>query len=284
MRIWINEFSINDWVNRAWLNNGDVEGFDMPSIRTSKGSNTGQHGGYIGAQTFGPRSVTIPGSIFASDVSTALAKRRELQSHLVLHPGINRVRVEDDDGSRYVFDAALIDFKMPISRGRMKSLFKIELEAPDPIIYDDAAGSALEASINQVVPGGFQFTSTSPQFGSTFYFSAGQASTTVENTSEVNSYPVITIEGQITNPVFTNRTTGESFRLENYSVDASSVTVIDIAERIVTLNGGNVFAYAPVDVDWWALVPGENQIEFTSGAGGDVKSATMTWRPGYWGI
>lgn len=284
MRIWINDFSINDWVNRAWLNNGDIEGLDKPPISTSRGKNTGQHGGYIGAQTYGARAVTIPGSIFASDVAEAVSKRRELQSHLVLHPDVNHVRIEDDDGSLYAFDAYLIDFQMPISRSRKKSLFKIELEAPDPVIYDDAAGSALEGIINQVVPGGLHFSTTSPQFGSTFYFSSGSPSTTVDNTSEVLSYPVITITGKTTDPVFTNRTTGESFRLESYAVDSSAVTVIDMAERTVKLNGGNVFAYAPVDVDWWGLIPGENEIEFISGSGGDVTSATITWRPGYMGI
>lgn len=283
MIIWINDFSLNEWMNRAWLNQGDIEGLELPSINTSKGKNTGQNGGYIGAQTFGPRPVTIPGSIFADNVSEALSKRRELQSRLLLHPDVNHVRIQDDDGSLYAFDAALIDFKMPISRSRRKSIFKIELEAPDSVIYDDAAGAALEATVNQIIPGGVQFTDTSPQFDS-FYFSAGSDATTVTNTSEVPSYPVITITGKTTNPVFTNRTTGDSFRLEGYAVDSSAVTVIDMGERTVTLNGGNAFAYAPVDVDWWALVSGDNNIEFTSGSGGDTTSAIITWRPGYWGI
>jgi len=283
MRIWLNDYELNNPEKRVYINES-IEGLDKPGIRTSKGTNTGQSGGYIGAQQYEPRDVSIQGSIFSNDVSEALQKRREIQSHLPIHPAIINVRVLDDDGAQYTFNAYLIDFKMPIDRSRKKSLFKIELEAPDPVIYDNAAGAALEATVNQVVPGGLQFTTTSPQFGTTMYFSSGSDSTTVDNTSEVVSYPVITIEGKVTDPVFTNRTTGESFRLEGYAVDASAVTVIDMAERTVTLNGGNVFAYAPVDVDWWGLVPGENRIEFTSGSGGDVTSASMTWRPGYWGI
>lgn len=284
MRIWINDFSINDWMNRVWLNNGDIEGLELPSVVTSKGKNTGQHGGYIGAQSFGPRALTIPGSIFASDVSEALSKRRELQSRLLLHPQLNKVRIEDDDGRRYTFDAALIDFKMPISRSRKKAIFKIELEAPNPVIYDDEAGAALEGVINQAVPGGFQFSATSPQFGSTFYFSAGSPSSTITNTAEVASPPTIIIRGKTTNPTFVNRATGETFRLENYAVDASAVTIINMAKRTVTLNGGNVFAYVPLDSDWISLIPGDNPFEFTSGSGGDVKSAEIYWQPGYWGI
>lgn len=282
MRLWLNDYELNNPDNRVYLDE-PIEGLDLPPTRTSKGSNTGAHGGYIAAQLRGARAVSIPGHIFSGSVSEALQKRREIQSHLPLHPDVITVRLMDDDGSQYTFDAYLIDFKMPISRARMKSQFKIELEAPDPVIYDDAAGAALEALVNQVIPGGFQFTDESPQFDS-FYFSEGTASTTVVNTSEVTSQPIITITGKITNPVFINRTTGASFRLEGYAVDSSAVTVIDMAQRTVTLNGGNAFAYAPVDVEWWGLVPGDNLIEFTSGAGGDVTQATISWRPGYWGI
>jgi hypothetical protein len=282
MRLWLNEYELNSPENRVYVD-VPLEGLEKPSVRTSRGTNTGQTGGYISAQLYDVRSVSILGRVFSPDINEALEKRREIQSYLKLHPEFIVVRILDDDGSQYTFNAYFVDFKMPIERGRMMSKFKLELEAPDPVIYDDAAGAALSATVNQIIPGGFQFTDTSPQFDD-FYFSAGSDATTVENTSEVTSLPIITITGQITNPIFTNRTTGESFRLEDYSVDSSAVTVINMAERTVTLNGGNVFAYAPVDVDWFGLVPGENRIEFTSGSGGDVTTATISWRPGYWGI
>lgn len=282
MRIWLNDYELNNPANRVYLDE-PIEGLELPSIRTSKGTNTGQHGGYVGPQFFGPRAITLPGHIFSDSVIEGRLKRREIQAHLPLRPATITVRILDDDGMAYTFDAYLIDFNMPIRRTRFKHIFKIELESAGAVIYDDAAGSALETIITQVVPGGVQFTDISPQFDN-FYFSAGSASTTVTNTSEVTSNPVITITGKTTNPVFTNRTTGESFRLEGYAVGSDAVTVIDLAQRTVKLNGGNVFAYAPIDVDWWGLVPGENQIEFTSGSGGDVTSATISWRPGYWGI
>lgn len=282
MRIWLGDFELNNADKRVYLQE-PVEGLELPSIRTSKGSNTGQHGGYVGVQLFGTRAITLNGHIFADDIAEARQKRRDIQTHLPLRPTVIVVRIEDDDGMIYTLNAALIDFKMPIERSQHKFYFKIELEAEDPVIYDDAAGAALDAVVNQVIPGGVQFTDTSPQFDS-FYFSAGTDSSTVTNTSEVTSLPIIAIEGKITDPVFTNRTTGDSFRLEGYAVDSSAVTVINMAERTVTLNGGNAFAYAPVEVDWWGLVPGDNLIEFTSGAGGDVTQALISWRPGYWGI
>ncbi len=282
MRVWLNDYELNNAENRVYLEE-PIEGLELPSIRTSSGNNTGQHGGYVGPQFFGPRAVTLNGHIFADSVAEGRQKRRDIQSHLPLRPSIITVRILDDDGMSYTFDTYLMDFKMPINRSRVKYIYKIELQAENPQIYDDNAGSALQASINQIVPGGVQFTDIAPQFDS-FYFSEGSDATTVTNTSVVTSYPIITITGQTTNPVLINRTTGESFRLASYAVDSTAVTVIDMAERTVTLNGGNVFAYAPVDVDWWGLVPGDNRIEFTSGSGGDVTVAVAQWRPGYWGI
>lgn len=297
MRIWLNDFELNNPAKRVYINE-DIDGLDTPGIRTSNGVRSGQSGGYIGAQFYEARYVTIRGSIFSNDVAEALQKRREIQSALPLFPTVITVRVEDDDGRSYVFDAQVMDFKMPIKRGRMRSLFKLELEAPDSVIYDNSAGTSLEATINQVVPGGLHWTDITPQFDTTFYFMAGQPSSTVDNTSELESYPVIVISGATTDPVITNRTTGESFRLEGYAVGSDQATEIDMKNRTVKLGlitdlvngvfpegvGGNVFAYAPADVDWWPLVPGNNEIEFTSGSGGDVTTAKMFWRPGYRGI
>nr|WP_255573705.1 phage tail domain-containing protein [Cryobacterium sp. TMT2-15-1] len=260
-----------------------MDGLEMPAIRSSRGSRSGQAGGYFGAQLYDVRRITLNGRIFSTDIAEAKAKRRAIQQALPLFPMPVTMRYVDDDGQVYLIYCQVMDFKMPIARFQGKSIFKIELEASDPVIYDDTAGSALSATILQALPGGVQFTDTTPLFDS-FYFSAGQTDVTVTNTSGIASFPIITIPGAINNPVFTNRTTGESFRLAGYSVGADAVTIINMGERTVTLNGGNAFAYAPSDVNWWALVPGNNRIEFSSGGGSDGTQATMTWRPGYWGI
>lgn len=296
MKIYLNDFLLNDEANRVYIDE-PLEGLDTPDIRTSRGNNTGQSGGYVGAQFYDMRVLTIPGRVFSSNVTEALQKRREIQAALPIHPDVIVVRVEDDDGRSYIFDTHLIDFKMPITRGRMKSAFKIELLAPDSVIYDNTAGSALTTSVTQVIPGGIQFTDTSPLFDS-FYFTAGTSDVTVTNTSALNLYPTITISGAINSPVLTNRTTGESFRLDAYSVGSDQTTQIDLKSRTVLLgltsalvNGvfpegsaASVFGYAPDDADWWALVPGDNVIVFSSGGGTDSTTATLRWRPGYRGI
>jgi hypothetical protein len=283
MRLFLNDYLLNDEANRTYLDE-PLEGLDLTNVRTSRGSNTGQSGGWIGAQNDDVRSVSIPGHIFSNDIAEALRKRREIQAALPLHPSVIVVRIEEDGGRSYTFDAYRVDFKMPITRGREKSSFKIELEAPDPVIYDVTAGSALSATLTRSVPGGMLFSTTTPQFTVTTNFTEGQPDATVTNNSEVISYPTITIPGQITDPVLLNRTTGQSFSLTGYGVTAGSVTLIDMNAHTVTLNGGNAFGYVPLSSEWWGLVPGDNLIQLTSGSGSDVSTATITWRPGYGGI
>lgn len=286
MKVWLNDYLLNDETNRTYLRE-PIEGLELPGLRTSRGERSGQAGSYIGAQLWDARFVTLNGHIFAQSISEAKQKRREIQAALPLYPTPINVRILDDDGYSYVFVAQLAGskpFMMPLTQSNHKHIWKLELEACDSVIYDDTAGSALEATVTQAAPGGMYFSATSPWFGHTTYFSSGAANATVDNPSLVPVYPVITITGKTTNPILTNVTTGQVWSLEGYAVPDGSVTVIDMQAHTVTLNDGNVFAYVPLDASWWALVPGVNEIAFSSGAGSDVQEATMTWRPGLMGI
>lgn len=282
MRIWLNDFLLNDSTNRVYLKE-PITGLELPGVRTSRGNRSGQSGSYIGAQFDDGRFITLNGHIWSTDVMEAKQKRREIQEALPLHPETITVRIQDDDGRTYELTAHYVDFKMPIDGSRFKHIFKIDLEAPDPIIYDTSAGAALTAIIQKAIPGGFQFTSTTPQFDG-FYFSDAQAISVINNSSPNPAKPLITFIGKLTDPVITNVATGESFRLEGYAVDSSAETVIDMAKHTVTLNGGSAFGYVPLDAQWWALEPGDNTIDFTSASGSDITAGEAEWRPGYRGI
>lgn len=284
IRIWLNDYLLNDQANRTFLRE-PIEGLELPGIRTSDGMRSGQSGSYTGAQFYDARFVTLQGHIFSSTITEAKQKRREIQTALPLYPTPITVRIEDDDGYVYVFSAQLRDFKMPLTQSNFKHIFKIELKADDPTLYDNSAGSALTASINKPISGGLLFSATTPTFDSSFYFTAGQALSSVDNTSVVTVYPVITITGKTTNPVITNKTTGQVWALTGYTVASDSVTVIDMHNRTVKLNGGSVFSYvSATDDDWWGLAPGVNEVELLSSQDNDVASATVTWRPGVMGI
>lgn len=296
MRIFINDFEINNAANRVYVNE-DITGLDLPAIRTSKGQRAGSHGGYIGKQLFDVRDITFQGRIFSDTFSEAVGKRRAFQAKLPLYPKVVNLRIIDDDGMAYLIYCQVIDFKMPIGRFRGRSNFKLDLEAVDSTIYDDNAGAALNATIYRAVPGGLLFSPESPVFGWNFYFSGGQTNTSVVNSSDLVAYPLIVIPGRTTNPVLTNTLTGQVFSLVNYAVGDDAVTQIDMKNRTVRLGttadlvngvlpdgvGSNMFGYVGLD-DWWGIAPGSNPLSLDSDGGSDVRQAQLFWRPGYWGI
>lgn len=284
MRLWLNNFLLGDEANRVYLDE-PVEGLELPGRRTSRGTRSGQDGSYIGAQFNDARFITITGHIWSASIPEAMQKRRDIQYRLPLYPKTITLRVSMDDGKTYEMNAVCVDFKMPINRQRFRHEFKINLECQSPNIYDTSAGSQLSATIRKAIPGGFQFTSTTPQFDTTFFFTESQSNSVVTNTSPNTTYPTITITGRISDPVLVNRATGETFSLVGYTVTSSTdVTIIDMQNHTVTLNGGNAFGYVPLNAVWWGLLPGDNTIDFTSGSGSDVTTADMTFRPVYLGI
>lgn len=298
MRIFINDFELNNAANRVYVD-PDINGLEMPSIRTSKGQRSGSHGGYIGKQLYDDRFISLKGRIFSDSVDEALQKRREIQQALPLFPQQIVLRIIDEDGSAYVSYCQVVDFQMPVGRFRGRSSFKIDLQATDPLIYDDTAGGELEADIFKGRKGGYMFSASSPVFGHSYYFSGSTVDTTINNPAEsVMPYPIIVINGRVTNPTLTNVTTGQAFRLDNYSVGEGSVTQIDMRERTVRLGsesqlvdgklppgvGGSVFSYVPINSEWWGIVPGDNEINYESAGGSDVERAMLYWRPAYWGL
>lgn len=257
----------------------EVEGLNLPAIRTSSGVYAGSHGGYIGAQFFDNRSVSIPGRVFSSNVDEALTKRREITSALVLYPTPMTVRIVDDDGSAYTFDAVVIDFKMPIKRDRMMSQFKLELLATDPLIYDDTAGSELSTTLERTVGGGIDYPMTWP-----IVWEPGTQPTTVTNGGISFVFPTITLTGLASNPSVTNVTTGERFKLDDLTTTDGDVIVIDMKNRTVTLNGGSIYNKRSSDSQWWGLPVGASSIALDSAGGGDTITGTISWRSGYLGI
>ncbi|MFB6518574.1 hypothetical protein [Streptomyces sp. NPDC056401] len=285
MRVFLNDFEVNSADNRVYLD-GEIAGLEMPSIRSSRGNRSGQPGSYFGAQIPDSRLITLNGHIFSSDVATGLQRRRDLQAALPLYPDQIEMRIIDDDGRAYIIFCQVMDFKAPRQRQPFKHPFKIELEAPDSVIYDDTAGTSLTATIQKAVAGGMLFSASTPTFGVSTRFTAGMPNTTVDNTSDIVLYPTITITGKTTNPAITNLTTGEKFYMTGYAVDGSAVTVIKTSPFLhtVTLNGDNVFGNVPLDSEWPALVPGLNEFLFESDSSTDATSALLEWRPGFAGI
>lgn len=278
MIITLNDFELNSRDSKFYLDE-DVQGLSLPDIRTSSGVYAGRDGGYIGAQFYGMRALTLVGRVFGQDVVEIEEKRRELQD--ALRTKNITMRVLTNAGQVYLIYCNLIKFDMPIKRTVTIAPFKIELLAADPIIYDDTAGSTLSVTVNKVLRGGYVYPVVYPVL-----WQAGALPTNVNNAGNTMVYPVITFYGSAHEPVLYNNTLGKLFRMEAFTMGASDTLVVDMNPRAhtVLLNGGSVFHKVSADSQFWGLEVGNNDLLLDTSDGNDTVSATVEWRSGYIGI
>jgi hypothetical protein len=278
MIVYINDLPINDDSNGLYLDE-PIEGLDSADIRLSSDVYSGRDGGYTGTPYYGLRLVSLPGHVWAADRQDYITRRRLLLDAIAA--GELTLKVWLDSDHHYILHSGKLHKppQLPFTRTMHKEPFKLDILFGDPIIYDDTSGNALTATVGKYVGGGIAWPLAWPLASA-----EGTGATTVDNTGLVTIYPVITISGSQTNPIISNERTGEFIQLSGYTAPAGSETVIDLRDRTVTLNGGNVLGKVSSPSHWWGLQPGSNTIKLATSDAADAASAVMTWRNGFMGI
>ena len=276
MIVTLNGYEINTTAHGVWLDT-EIDGLDLPDIRTSSGNYAGRNGGYIGGQFYSARSISLQGAVVSSDVATVEAVRQAFQSAIA---GFDvTMTILTNAGASYVIYAQLVDFDMPTPRDLFHHDWKLELQAPDPTIYDNTSGGALSASIARVVSGGYSYPVTYP-----VTYAAGTPPTTVTNGGTIEVYPVVTLNNIMTNPVVANLTTNQLFGLSPLTTSVGDKVVIDMLQHTVTLNGSSIFGLRTPSSEWWPLDVGSNTISLTTSSGSDTVTGSVSWRSGYQAI
>lgn len=268
----INGFALNDPTNGVTID-GDIVGLGMPDIRTSSGVYSGRDGGYVGAQNYGMRNISIPGEVFG-DNEAAYEATRAAFSAAVNIGGWLPLELTTNAGRQYVMNCKLIKLDMPFSNSPIETRYTLELVAPDPIIYDNSAGGWNTVPITPVRGGGITWPIRWPV---TWAGSPGPV--TALNSGGITMYPVVTLTGKMTNPVITNVTTNQFVSLNGLVV--TGTVVIDMGAPSVLLDGGLATAYVSDDSQWIGLTPGNNQMRLTTSDSGDTVTGTVAWRTGY---
>jgi hypothetical protein len=275
----LNGFILNDpnSVNQCYLDE-PIEGLGLPPVRTSAGNYSGRDGGYVSAQFYGMRLITLTGRIFSNDAAELETARRNLAAAVA--SSTIALTITTNAGNQYLINCYLDSLDMPIIRAASKSPFKISLIAADPTIYDNSSSGGMSAVVNLSTGGGV----TWPIVWNPVEWKPGATPTVINNTGDVPLYPRITLTNQMSNPMITNTTTGDFFALNGFTTAAGDLLVIDMYNRTVLLNGGSVLPSVTIASSWWALLPGENSISLTSTNSSDTVVATVSWRSGYRGI
>lgn len=283
MILHVNDFPLNTGERRAYLND-EITGLELPEIRGSIDEFSEQDGGYSGPQNFGPRRVSLTGTIFASDVTELEDTRRDLQVALTSNPTEEGYKVElrilTNAGRSYVLNCVLYGRpNLPIKRELFKAPFKFDLVAPDPIIYDTTAGSELSAPLSKLVSGGYTFPVTYP-----YTYAASSLPTTVNNSGTVAVRPLIQLTGVMNRPRVLNRASGHLVQLDNLVTGPGDVVEIDMSTSAIRLNGTSIYYKRSANTTFWSLALGENPIELTTIGSDDTVTGLIKWRPGIWGF
>jgi hypothetical protein len=109
------------------------------------------------------------------------------------------------------------------------------------------------------------------------YLTGAPSYTTVTNTGRTDTYPTITFNGPITNPIFGNVTQAKYIFLNGTFVD-TDVCVIDLQNQLITLNGNPARNLMLGGSEWWSASPGANSIfYFGTGIVSGTTAASISW-------
>lgn len=275
--------SVNGLVlNDPLSNNGiyldePIDGLGLAPIRTSSGDYSGRDGGYVAAQFSGMRLISLTGKIFSSSPATLETTRKALAA-AIAQSSIT-LTITTNGGNQYLITCNVATLDMPIQRSPFKAPFNLQLIAPDPVIYDNSTGGALSTSIGLSVGGGYATPVNWP-----VNWAPGTVATTITNSGATTVYPTITLTGVMTNPIIKNETTGQFFKLTGFTSAPGDVVVINMKDRTVILNGGNIQPFVSSDTTWWTLAVGATSVTLKTSNSADTVTGVISWRNGYKGI
>lgn len=258
-----------------------VEGITSPNIRSADGMWAGRDGGYVSAQFYGFRTITLTGFYKGNSCEEADKLRLGLMTNL----GIRKlfpVFITNFSGRHYYTEAYITDIKSDIT-SPLSGEWKMTLLCPDPIIYDggdgiDSNSAWFQYTFQKEKPGGYKIESKYP-----VQWKEGNIASVVNNAGSVEIYPQIILRGKFTNPKITNTTTKKHIKILKTTAPSDEI-LIDMNERIITLNGETIASYKTNNSTWWNLLPGENRILLETDDKNDTDFGVIKFKNGYEGI
>lgn len=247
----------------------DLQGWDDPVSSGAVNSRTDADGGWSTRAHYAPRPLHLSGTVIAPAPGTLDALIDALLASIPFDAAAPLTVTRDGVARRaYV----RLDGAPTINlAGRNAATFDIPLIAADPFRYAEAQSSLTLALPN--VTGGLTIATTAP-------FSIGATSVTGQgdaiNAGTALTYPVIRLNGSVSNPTLTNATTGAALTY-NGSIAAGDFVLIDCAAKTVLYNG-TATRRGLVSGSFPSLSPGDNTVTLSSPTYDPTASALLTWR------
>lgn len=245
-------------------------------------------GAYRARSYLAARSDTLQGWCQAPDFPGAAAARDRLlgvfadggQAVLMKADGLSTRQLTVELGSAAVkvepwADAQGFDWQLPLYADDPRWL-DTTVQTAGPVTVGGASTDGLDWNAGS--PGGLDWNAGSP--GGLDWGTSGNGGVlTLTNSGTAPTWPVFTITGPLTDPVFTNPATGDVIAYTG-TVDTGQTLVIDTSPftRSVMLNGVDRFGFL-ASAQWIEIPPsGQVTVQFSGTGAGSV---TATWQNAY---
>jgi hypothetical protein len=159
-------------------------------------------------------------------------------------------------------------------RARRRSIpgtINYEFKANDPRWYASAASSAVLTAPTST--GGLAMPLTMPL---TFGGGALTNSTSVLNSGDFETRPVVTIVGPCTGPQLSNGA-GGSINFQGLTLASTDSLVVDFGARTAVLSGQSRYTWIVQPAGWFVFPPGSSTITFTASSASAGAQATVVY-------
>lgn len=274
---WIDADGASTTLEVEW----DVSGRFMPRVEFEADGVPGQPGAYFRDVTHGIRefmlAIHIPGS---NDIDLR-AQMRNMVARMDPTRGAGKIRVTSPAGDqreivcRYSGGLEMAE-KLGEASGERWQRAVVSFLAHDPYWYDVSPTSQTFA-VDPLVPSFF------PIFPLKLTASELAVDAAVDNTGDVETWPVWTVTGPGSVIVLRNLTTSKTISFSTGALTASETLVIDTRPGYKTVklgDGTNMYPALDTTSALWPLVRGTNTIRLEmSGVDNDVSSLNLSyWR------
>lgn len=250
--------------NSKYQLESDIQGLDAPAIRIGDGVYAGRDGGFVSGHFYGQRLLTIPGFYIGTDCDDAANLRQKLMGAMRIRYKLPII-IQDFSGDYFYTEGFIKDVKSNIT-SPVAGQFQLTITCPDPILYKMTTAND---------PSSIYATET-------LSFQSGEATTTINIPSSVNSQVSFLWNGEVAEFIAENTSTSQSFALDSQT--PSGDTVISFKDRLVQVDGLNYNSHRTMASEWWELVPGVNEIALTTTSANPVDVAIRWYKEGVAGI
>ena len=258
-----------------------VDGLEgVPGIRNQDDNRGYADGMFTGRDFYAGRTISMIIQVLGDGSNSAQANLNTLQRYLLPQSqGTTPLYFLLGYGEQeQVIYARVRAFKAQINPDYTygKIIAQVDFFCPDPSYYNINIQNAIMLF---TPPTGRVYNRV---YDLTYGGGSSTITTTINNTGWANTYPIITINGPINNPIVGNTTQNKSLHISGDYLE-SDIIVVDLYNKLITLNE-NPARNILTSGDWFWAPPGESQFYFTGDNGSttvNVTKAVVTWQSAY---